>query len=94
VASAIDVIIQLARLSDGTRKVVSVMEITGLEGDVISMSEVFKFQQRGLDERGRVLGDLVPTGVTPRFTDKLKTKGVDIPQGIFVPADGQDARRR
>jgi pilus assembly protein CpaF len=94
VASALDVVIQLARLSDGTRKVVSVTEITGQEGEVLSMAEVFKFQQRGLDERNRVVGDLVPTGVTPRFLEKLKAKGIEFPQGLFIPADGDGARRR
>jgi pilus assembly protein CpaF len=93
VASALDVVVQLARLSDGTRKVVSVTEITGTEGEVLTMSEIFKFQQRGLDADGRVLGDLVPTGVTPRFVDKLRTKGIEVPQGLFVPPDDAAKKR-
>jgi pilus assembly protein CpaF len=87
VASALDVVVQLARLSDGTRKVVSVAEITGTEGEMLSMSEIFKFQQRGVDGQGRVLGDLVATGVTPRFLEKLRSKGIEAPNGLFIPPD-------
>jgi pilus assembly protein CpaF len=58
------------------------------------MSEIFKFQQRGLDAEGRVLGDLLPTGVSPRFVEKLKVKGIDVPAGLFTPREEPPARRR
>jgi pilus assembly protein CpaF len=84
IAAAIDVVIQLARLSDGTRKLVSLTEITGTEGDVLSMAEIFRFEQEGLGADNRVVGEIRPTGVTPRFLEKLRTKGVRIPPGLFM----------
>jgi len=92
IASAIDVIVQLARFSDGTRKMVSLTEVTGTEGDVLSMAEIFRFQQQGRDDEGRVLGDIVPTGVSPRFVEKLRDKGLAIPPGLFSPNSSSGAR--
>ncbi len=89
IASAIDVIVQLSRFSDGTRKMVSLTEVTGTEGDVLSMAEIFRFEQRGRDESGRVVGDIVPTGISPRFVEKLRTKGIAVPPGLFTPEGGE-----
>ncbi len=83
IASAIQLVIQLARLSDGTRRLVSVHEITGMEGLVVTTQEIFRFQRKGVAEDGRVLGSLVPTGIRPAFAEKLKQLGIELPRGIF-----------
>jgi pilus assembly protein CpaF len=83
VSSAINVVLQLARLSDGSRKVVSLSEITGMEGNTIIMQDVFFFEREGIGPDGKVLGRFRATGVRPAFTKKLKVMGVDIPAGIF-----------
>jgi len=84
-ASAIDVIVQVERHEDGKRRLVSVEEINGMEGDVITMSELFRFERRGLDEDGNVLGRLQASGIIPAFHKKLQAKGIEIPVEIFEP---------
>ncbi|NOQ34577.1 MAG: CpaF family protein [Methylococcaceae bacterium] len=76
IASAINVVIQLERLEDGRRRVTSIAEINSMEGDVITMSEIFKYERKGLDEHGNVIGKHVPTGIVPRFNDKIKQRGL------------------
>jgi pilus assembly protein CpaF len=83
IASAIQVVIQVARLTDGGRKVVQVAEITGMEGDVISMQDIFLFDRKGIGEDGKVLGRFVATGIRPRFADRLKAYGVSLSAVIF-----------
>jgi pilus assembly protein CpaF len=83
IASALDVIVQVSRLSDGSRKVVSLSEVTGMEGDVVSSQEIFVFQRTGVSETGEVLGSFRPTGVSPGFLNRLKLAGVNLPQGVF-----------
>ncbi|MGZ4145485.1 MAG: CpaF family protein [Actinomycetota bacterium] len=82
IASAINVIIQLERMSDGTRKVTSVQEIQGMEGDVILLQEVFKFQSQFASD-GRQVGELEPTGLRPKFAEKLIASGIDLPAKMF-----------
>ena len=82
-ASAVDVVIQLSRLSDGRRKLVSLQEITGMEGEVVTMQEIFRFERRGVGEDGQVLGQLIPTGIRPSFTEKLRLAGVPLPGELF-----------
>jgi pilus assembly protein CpaF len=82
-ASAIDVVVQVSRLSDGTRKVLSLAEITGMEGEVVSMQDIFVFRKRGVRENGEVLGDFVPTGVRPKFAEKLQVAGINLPASLF-----------
>jgi pilus assembly protein CpaF len=82
-STALDVIIQVARLSDGTRKVVSISEIVGMESDVISMQEVFAYQKTGVGDRGAVMGNFRATGVRPRFAERLKVAGISLPAEIF-----------
>lgn len=89
VSSAIDLIIHEERLRDGTRKVVSVSEVTGMEGDVITMTDVFIFEQSGF-EGGKVIGRLRPTGLRPKFMDKIEASGIHLPASIF----GIGERRR
>jgi pilus assembly protein CpaF len=83
IASAIDVVVQVSRLSDGTRKVISVAEITGMEGDVVTMQDIFVFRKRGIRENGEVLGDFTPTGVRPKFSEKLLVSGIALPIAMF-----------
>ena len=83
IASAIDVVVQLSRLPDGTRKLVSFTEITGMEGDHVGMSEIFRLERKGLDEQGRVVGEIVPTGRIPLLIQKLKVSGFEISPDMF-----------
>jgi len=85
IASAITVILQASRLADGTRKVVSMQEITGMEGEVISMQEIFRFEQTGIDADGKVQGHFCATGVRPRFADRLRMFGAAVPEDTFDP---------
>jgi pilus assembly protein CpaF len=83
ISSAIDLVIQVSRLSDGTRKVITVAEITGMEGDVISMQDIFVFRKRGVRETGEVLGDFVATGIRPKFAERLLVSGIQFPIAMF-----------
>jgi pilus assembly protein CpaF len=83
IASAINVIFHLVRFPDGTRKVVKVSEITGMEGNTIVMQDIFCFEQKGVDKDGRVVGQFVPTGVMPYFAERFKLCGIKLPPGIF-----------
>jgi pilus assembly protein CpaF len=83
ISSALDVVVQVSRLSDGTRKVVSIAEITGMEGEVVTMQDVFVFRKRGIRENGEVLGDFVPTGIRPKFAERLLVTGIRLPMAMF-----------
>ena len=83
IASALDLVIQGARLSDGTRRIVSISEITGMEGDTITMQEIFQFERKGIDKDGKVIGRFRPTGVRPRFAERLKVYGMQLPRVFF-----------
>ena len=83
VASAIHLIVQIARLSDGSRKVVSVCEIQGMEGNVIVMQDLFSYHQKGIGEGGRVLGALQATGMVPKFLDRFNAAGIHLPAEVF-----------
>jgi pilus assembly protein CpaF len=84
ISSAIHVVIQIARLSDGVRRVVSIAEIVGMEGDVITMQDLFLFERLGVGEKGAVVGRYRPTGIRPRFADKLKALGVELSALMFA----------
>ena len=83
IASAIDVVIQVSRLSDGTRKVVSIAEITGMEGDIVTMQDIFLYRKRGIRDNGEVVGDFVATGIRPKFAERLVVTGVQLPTAMF-----------
>jgi pilus assembly protein CpaF len=85
VSSAIDLIIQVSRMVDGKRKLVSVQEITGMEGNVITTQEIFSFHQKGVDAEGKVRGIFRFQGVRPKFVEKFKVLGIDIAPGVFDP---------
>ena len=84
VASALHVIVQLARHSDGVRRVTHVTEVSGMEGLVITLQDIFRFEQSGIDEDGRIKGMIVPTGIRPTFADKFELSGVHLPPNIFM----------
>lgn len=83
VASAINIIVQQSRLMDGSRKITHITEVQGMEGDVIILQDIFKFEQRGLDSKGKVKGEFVSSGIMPKFVQKLKEKGINVPPEIF-----------
>jgi len=85
ISSAIGLILQQNRLSDGTRKLVSVQEITGMEGDIITLQELFKFEQVGIDAKRRVKGQFRCMGVRPQFAEKAKSQGISLPPALFDP---------
>src|SRR5215211_8433296 len=83
VASALDLVLQVARLSDGTRRVTSISEITGMEGEMITMQEIFQFERTGIDPNGKVIGRFRATGIRPRFAEKLKAYGMNLSRVFF-----------
>ena len=89
VSSAIDLICQQERMRDGTRKVTTITEVSGMEGDVITMTDIFVFEQTGM-ENGKIVGRLRPTGLRPKFMEKIETAGINLPPSIF----GIGERRR
>ena len=84
IASAIDIVIQLARLSDGTRRVVNVAEIIGMEGEIITMQDLFLFERQGVDEDGNVLGAFRSTGIRPKAAEQLQAAGIDLEETLFA----------
>ncbi|MFZ3581341.1 CpaF family protein [Loktanella sp. DJP18] len=85
IASAVNLIVQASRLQDGSRRMTSITEITGMEGDVISMQEIFKFQRVGLTPENKIIGHFTATGVRSHFSDRFKLWGYDLPPQIFEP---------
>jgi pilus assembly protein CpaF len=83
IAAAVDVIVQVERLSDGKRRLVSMHEITGMEGEVVTMQEIFRFRRTGVDAQGNVLGQFEATGIRPRFAERLATHGIKLPNEMF-----------
>ncbi|MEI6042944.1 MAG: CpaF family protein [Chloroflexota bacterium] len=83
IAAAVQLIVQQERMKDGSRRVTSVTEVDGMEGDIIKMQEIFRFEQTGTDENGKVIGQLRPTGVQPRFLEKFETLGLYLPPDTF-----------
>ncbi|HEV7797217.1 MAG TPA: CpaF family protein [Pyrinomonadaceae bacterium] len=83
IAAAINLVVQVARLSDGTRRVTAISEITGMEGETITMQEIFQYERTGVDSQGQVIGRFRPTGIRPRFAEKLKACGHQLPRVFF-----------
>jgi pilus assembly protein CpaF len=83
VASALNLVVQVARMSDGSRRVTSISEITGMEGETITMQEIFQYERTGVDAQGQVLGRFRPTGIRPRFAERLKQCGLQLPRVFF-----------
>ncbi|MGB6895294.1 MAG: CpaF family protein, partial [Dehalococcoidia bacterium] len=89
-ASAIHVVLQIARFPDGTRKITHVSEVSGMEGQIVTMQDVFRFEQTGIDPEGRVLGELRTTGIRPRFTEKFEVAGIRVPMDLFTAVGVQE----
>jgi len=85
IASAINVVIQLSRMADGTRRLMSLQEITGMEGDVISMQEIFGYHQMGVDDDGKVVGEFRATGIRPKFANHVESRGILLTPDMFSP---------
>jgi len=83
IASALSIIVQVSRMSDGTRKVISISEITGMEENVISMQDIFTFQKKGIGPDGKVVGAFTPSHIRPKFLEKLRVSGIFLPQSLF-----------
>jgi pilus assembly protein CpaF len=94
IASAIDIVIQVERMEDGRRRVVSVQEINGMEGDVITSTELFAFERRGVDKEGNVLGELRSTGIVPSFLRDVQARGIELPIELFRRDDDALFARR
>ena len=86
ISSALHLVVQVARLSDGSRRVTSVVEVTGMEGDVITTQEIYRFHRRGISPEGQVLGQFESTGIRPKFLERLETAGAKLPADIFGAA--------
>jgi len=86
ISSALDLIIQVSRLADGTRKITSVVEVTGMEGPVTATQEIFRYRRRGISPEGQVIGDFETTGVRPQFMERLRVAGVEISNDLFAEA--------
>src|SRR5574341_292513 len=88
ISSAVDLIIQQTRLKDGSRKVTAITEVVGMEGDTVVMTDIFKFEQTGIGENGKILGELKPTGIRPIFGPRLEAAGFKLGAEIFMPSGG------
>lgn len=84
IASAVNLVIQQSRLADGTRKVIQISEVTGMQGETISMQDIFVFKQEGLDRQRKIIGRFVPTGFIPKFVEEMEAKGMKISRGLFA----------
>ena len=85
IASALDLLLQLERQEDGRRRVVSIDEVQGMEGDVITTAQIFRFERRGIDTEGHVIGHFTPTGLVPQFHERLRRRGIDLDVAVFRP---------
>jgi pilus assembly protein CpaF len=87
-ASALHLIVQLSRFSDGVRRVTHVSEINGMEGQIVTMQDLFQFKQTGVDAEGRILGYMTATGLRPTFADRFALAGIQLPEAVFMPTRG------
>jgi len=94
ISSAIDLIVQQTRLKDGKRKVTAITEVAGMEGDIVVLTDIFKFNQTGVTEDGQVLGDLQPTGIRPNFTPRLEAAGFKLGAEVFMARPSKPTARR
>jgi len=85
ISSAINIIIQISRMSDGSRKVQKIAEIVGMEGDTVSLQDIFVFEKLGIREDGKVIGTFHTTGIRPKFAERIETSGIKLPDAMFEP---------
>jgi pilus assembly protein CpaF len=93
ISSAINLVIQVSRLSDGTRKLMQISEIVGMEGEIITMQDIFVYEREGMGENDKVMGRFRATGIRPRFSDRLKSYGIDLSSLLFSNLTGTDTAR-
>ncbi len=91
IASAIQVVLQLERLSDGKRRLTSLAEVTGMEGETVLLQEIFRFDRQGIDAQGNVIAELKPTGIRPKFMEYLSARGINLPSHLFDPYRRMDS---
>jgi pilus assembly protein CpaF len=89
ISSALDLIIQVSRLSDGTRRIISIVEVTGMEGPVTATQEIFRYKRKGVSPSGEVIGEFETTGVRPAFMDRLRIAGVEVAADLFTDGMGR-----
>jgi len=94
ISSAVDLIIQQTRLKDGSRKVTAITEVVGMEGEIVVLTDIFKFEQSGIGQNGKILGELKPTGIRPIFGPHLEAAGFKLGAEIFMPAGGLNLSQR
>jgi pilus assembly protein CpaF len=94
ISSAVDVIVQQTRLKDGSRKVTAITEVVGMEGDVVVLTDIFKFEQTGIGPGGKIIGELKPTGIRPIFTPRLEAAGFKLGAEVFMPPSGMNMGSR
>ncbi|MFW5858172.1 MAG: ATPase, T2SS/T4P/T4SS family [Planctomycetota bacterium] len=87
ISSAINLIVQVSRLSDGTRKVLNITAVTGMEGDIVSLQDIFRYEQKGFDKQGNVVGEFVATGIIPDFVHTLRKRGHEVDISMFKAPD-------
>jgi pilus assembly protein CpaF len=86
IVSAVTLVLQVTRFNDGSRRLTHIAEITGMEGDIVSMQDVFLFEKQGVSAEGRLLGTFAATGIRPRFEEKLRAAGIALPATFFEPS--------
>jgi len=84
IAAAINVVLQLERMEDGKRRIVSVCEVNNMEGDIITMSEIFKYERQGINEKGNIIGRHISTGIVPRFHERMKQRGINLSHNVYI----------
>lgn len=84
IASAVDLIVQQSRLKDGTRRITHITEVVGMEGEVVTLQDLFIFKQSGRDEKGRIIGEIIPTGIKPKCMEKFERCGISLPMDLFT----------
>jgi pilus assembly protein CpaF len=94
ISSAVDLIIQQSRLKDGSRKVTAITEVVGMEGDIVVLTDIFKFEQTGIGENGKIMGELKATGIRPIFGPRLEAAGIKLGAEIFMPPGGINLHQR
>jgi pilus assembly protein CpaF len=85
-SSALHVVVQISRFRDGGRRITYITEVSGMEGEIVTLQDVFRFEQKGIDEHGRIVGRLRPTGIRPSFVDGFAQAGIVLPEGLFQDA--------
>ena len=93
IAAAVNVIIQQNRLSCGSRKIIKICEVTGMEGEIITLQDIFSFEQSGFDENGKTMGEYVATGFVPRFYEDMKKRGIEVDMDVFATGKDEPPRR-